>query len=306
MKDNQIDTLPIFTINQSINAYKNIHERNPGFGMNIFDDSFSFDDVVILEDAGRGVKGAPMRCGFYALILTIKGETKREVNQHNFLAKEQSLHLINEKSIFSFEAISKKNRTYVILFNKRLFNEQNIEELFLFHEQHQDIVSLEFTNYNQVLQNYKQIDCEFKTKDKEYYEISKTLILQILYILKREKLKLHSDVKLSRSEQISREFLDLIEDNFITKKSVKEYAKLLDITPKHLSEVIKNTLHKTALSYIHIRLLKEIQYHLAYTQSSIKQIAHYLNFDSSSQMGRFFRNYENMTPKEYRILYADK
>jgi len=304
MKNNQISILPLFTIEQSINAYKNIHEKNPSFGMNIFDPDFSFEDIVILEDAGRGVKGAPIKCGFYALVLTIKGETKREVNQHSFLAYAQSLHLINEKSIFSFESIAQENQTYVILFNKKLFHNQNREELFSFHQEHQDIVSLEFTQYTQVLQNYEQINCEFKTKDEEYYEISKTLILQILYILKREKSKLNFKVKLSRSEQISKQFLHLIETNFITKKSVKEYAEILGITPKHLSEVIKNTLHKTALSCIHIRLLKEIQYHLAYTQSSIKQIAHYLNFDSSSQMGRFFKHYEDRSPKEYRILYG--
>jgi AraC-like DNA-binding protein len=75
----------------------------------------------------------------------------------------------------------------------------------------------------------------------------------------------------------------------------------MGITPKHLSETVKATLHHTALSYIHVRIIKEIQYLLCFGSLSIKQIAYVLHFESPSQLGRFFKNHEGICPKEYRL-----
>jgi len=127
------------------------------------------------------------------------------------------------------------------------------------------------------------------------------LINQLLIILKREKLSNGLQQHSNRSQQISCEFLVLIENHYWEKKSVKEYASILDITPKHLSETVKSTLHNNAHSYIHIRIIKEIQYLLCFSNMSIKQIAHLLNFSTLSQLGRFFKRYEGLSPKEYRL-----
>jgi len=123
----------------------------------------------------------------------------------------------------------------------------------------------------------------------------------LLYILKREKQNSGLKKNLTRSEQISSEFLILIEEHYWQKKSVKEYALILGITPKHLSETIKSTLHHSALSYIHVRIVKEIQYLLCFNDMSIKQISYALNFETLSQMGRFFKRHEGISPKEYRL-----
>jgi len=68
--------------------------------------------------------------------------------------------------------------------------------------------------------------------------LAKILINQLLFLLKREKINLEKGVNLTKAELISSEFLCLIEEYYWQKKSVKEYANLLGITPKHLSETI--------------------------------------------------------------------
>ena len=72
-----------------------------------------------------------------------------------------------------------------------------------------------------------------------------------------------------------------------------------------MSETIKKTLQDSALYYIHIRIVKEIQYLLSFSELSIKQIAYALNFDTLSQFGRFFKRYEGMSPKAYRLQNRD-
>jgi len=131
--------------------------------------------------------------------------------------------------------------------------------------------------------------------------VTRMLINQLLFLLKREKLNAGLQQHQTRSEQLSAEFLVLIEENFCLKKSVKAYADILNITPKHLSETVKTTLHYPALSYIHLRIIKEIQYLLCFGDMSIKQIANALHFKTPSQLGRFFKRHEGMSPKEYRL-----
>lgn len=122
-------------------------------------------------------------------------------------------------------------------------------------------------------------------------------------MLKREKLNFGLKQNYTRAEQICAEFLLLIEEHYWQKRSVKEYANLLDITPKHLSETVKATLHHAALSYIHVRIIKEIQYLLCFGGMSIKQISYALNFETVSQLGRFFKRHEGMSPKAYRLKH---
>ena len=42
-------TLPLFTIEQTVNTYKYLFEPNPVFGMDYFSDNFEAKDIV-LED----------------------------------------------------------------------------------------------------------------------------------------------------------------------------------------------------------------------------------------------------------------
>lgn len=150
---------------------------------------------------------------------------------------------------------------------------------------------------------YEYIDLETKSENSDYKEVIRLHILEMLYILKRRKLlNQHLSLQAStRAEQITSHYLELIEKHFLTQKSVKAYANMLNITSKHLSETIKATTQKSALSFIHARIIKEIVYLLTYTHCSLKQIAAALNFSTQTTCSRFFRQYYKISPKQYRL-----
>ena len=298
--------LPLFTIEQTINTYKYLFEPEPVFGMDFFADDFEAKDIVLLEDSKAGSQGIPLRFNYYAFFLRLKGETRRTINQFHYLIKPQSLQLVNPGSIYSFEEISDVSKTYVLLFDKAFIEEENLspeiqDPLLDFHRKCQKDVLLDMTHFAQAVAIFEQLSSELRAKNSDYKIAAKMLINQLLLLLKREKLNSGMKQNLTRAEQISSEFLILIEEHYWQKKSVKAYASILGITPKHLSETIKSTLHHTALSYIHIRIIKEIQYLLCFNDMSIKQISYALNFETLSQMGRFFKRHEGMSPKEYRL-----
>jgi len=303
-----ISTLPLFTIEQTVNTYKYLFEPNPVFGMDFFADNFDAKDIVLLDDVKAGSQGIPIHFNYYALFLRIHGETKRTINQFSYLIKPQSLQLVNPGSIYSFKDTTNASRTFVLLFNKEFIEEENLtsemqKPLMAFHRKCQQDIVLESTQYAHAVALYEQLSTELRAKNDDYKIVCKMLINQLLVLLKREKLNFGLKQNHTRAEEICAEFLVLIEKYYWQKKSVKEYASLLGITPKHLSETVKDTLHHAALSYIHIRIIKEIQYLLCFGEMSIKQIAYALNFDTVSQLGRFFKRHEGLSPKAYRLKH---
>ena len=270
--------------------------------MDIYNEYFKANDFVILENNGKGSKGIPIRCAHYICILALKGGSIRHVNQYNYNISAHSLQLLVPGSIHSFEDTELDSKFLVLLFNRNFLPEE-IEDLILFHKNHLQSVDLNSVEFTHVVNLYEQLNIEFKNKKSDYKEIANHILIQLLYILKREKLAKPKEEIKNRAEQITNKFLSLIEKHFIEYKSVKSYADILDITPKHLSETIKNNLGKTALTFIHKRIIKESQYLLCYSDMSIKQIASYLNFDNSSDFGRFFKRYEEISPKSYRLNF---
>lgn len=292
--------LPLMSIEQTINAYKSLHASKPSFGMDVYAEDFNPHGLVVLQNNGKGSTGVPVRCNHYILILTLKGGSVRHINQHAYEVPSRAIQLLVPEAIHSFEDTAPNSEFFVLLF-EREFLPPELEMLLLFHKENPQYVDLDGLEFTKIIGIYEQLNLEYKNKDSGYEELSCSLLTQLLYLLKRGKLSKPKEEIKNRSEQITSQFLCLIEEHFYTRKSVQEYADILELSPKHLSETIKHTLDKPALFFIHKRIIKEIQYLLVYSKMSIKQIAFSLNFENSSQMGRFFKKYEDKSPRTYQL-----
>jgi len=295
-------SLPSMSIEESINVYKSVHAQNPTFGMDIFAKDFNPHEFVILQNNGEGNIGIPVCFSHYVLLLNLKGTSVRHVNQYTYDVNAQSLQLLIPGVIYSFEDSIDDFELFIILFDPTFLSNEYSELLEFFQTQYEPS-KLSQDSFAHVLSIYEQLNLEYRDKKIDYQEFTKTLLIQLLYILKREKTCLPQKEVLNRSEQISNHFLSLIEEHFQNRKSVQDYADILEITPKHLSETIKETLDRSALSFIHARIIKEIQYQLCYTTLSIKQISSSLYFANSSDFGRFFKRYVGLSPKAYRLKF---
>ena len=296
----------VLDVKEAIDMYKHLLKPNPSFGTDVYADGFISEGIVLIEDESKKSKGKPMKFGCYALILRLNGESKRSVSQHEYIVKPQSLQLINPTALLSFEDISSSAKSFVLLFDKEFIFKDNLKEevlteLISFHQKYEENIQLDLNLYAQVIEIYEQINAEFRVRSSGYLELMKMYLNQLLYLLKREKEKIHSEDNFTKSEHLCSEFLSLIEEQFKEKKKVCDYAFVLGITPNYLSEIVQENLNATALSFIHKRLLKESEYLLSYTDFAIKAIAEELNFDSSSQFGRFFKRGCGVSPKEFRL-----
>lgn len=98
-------------------------------------------------------------------------------------------------------------------------------------------------------------------------------------------------------------FLNLIEDNFKKELNVSEYAKLMQISSRTLSELTSQLLDKSPSQLIHERIINEAQKMLLNTDFSINKIGHSLGFNDDSYFVKYFKKHTNISPLDFRKLH---
>ena len=127
--------------------------------------------------------------------------------------------------------------------------------------------------------------------------------LVLALIEKTEKLMADSqqnEPKPGRKQQISKAFCSLINAHYLENKDVAHYAEKLNITPKYLSEVIKETTGKSPKTLIEQLIMQEAKSILKQTEMNVKEISYWLGFEDPSYFTKAFKVAEGVTPNEYR------
>jgi len=103
-----------------------------------------------------------------------------------------------------------------------------------------------------------------------------------------------------RSAEYFERLMKLLSDNFRVERSVEFYADKMNLTPKHLSRVIRNFTGKSVHQWIDSIVVLEIKNLLRYSNMSIQQISIELNFPNPSFMGQYFKRITGKTPGEFK------
>ncbi|MEL7006307.1 MAG: AraC family transcriptional regulator, partial [Bacteroidota bacterium] len=103
------------------------------------------------------------------------------------------------------------------------------------------------------------------------------------------------------SSNLVARFISLLEKNCTRKMGVESYAEQLNVSPRHLSDLIKKHTGKTALHHIQERLMSEAKSILIQTNWSISEVSYQLSFKDPSHFGKLFKSYHGITPQMYRV-----
>ena len=105
---------------------------------------------------------------------------------------------------------------------------------------------------------------------------------------------------LTRASQQARLFFDLLAMRRGRIRSVSEVATLMNLTPKHLSRIIKEQTGETPIHFIHQYMMRAITQELRYSTKTAKEIAYQQGFSSLAFFGKFVKQQTGLTPTEYR------
>ena len=105
---------------------------------------------------------------------------------------------------------------------------------------------------------------------------------------------------LTRANQQMCLFFDLLAMRRGRIRSVSEVATLMNLTPKHLSRVIKEQTGETPIHFIHQYMMRAITQELRYSSKTAKEIAFQQGFSSLAFFGKCVKQQTGLTPTEYR------
>ena len=156
-------------------------------------------------------------------------------------------------------------------------------------------------------QYFKLIDNVINTNS-EYSNVSISYLLTSVFYLIGGMLKKRLDAEAeddektpsTRHKRVFESFVELVEKHHNKERSVSFYADKLCITPKYLSQIVKNVSGFSAPELISKYVILEAQHLLRHTDLSVKEIADQLNFPNQSFFYKYVKTHTGYTPNSYR------
>ena len=106
--------------------------------------------------------------------------------------------------------------------------------------------------------------------------------------------------RLSRQDQVFRNFTISLAKNVSQHRTVEFYANEACLTPKYFSTVIKKRSGKLPMDWITERTIVLIKFLLHNSDKSIQEISNDLNFPNQSFFTRYFKSHTGFTPTAFR------
>lgn len=146
-----------------------------------------------------------------------------------------------------------------------------------------------------------KIEIEFSQQDNLKEEMLRILLKQFIIFCTRLARKSFTPTRVNEKNlEIIRQFHVLIDQYFREKHMVRDYAELLNRSPKTLSNLFATAGLPSPLRILHTRIEAEAKRLLIYTQKSAKEIAFILGFEDLASFSRFFSHQTGESITEYR------
>jgi len=107
-------------------------------------------------------------------------------------------------------------------------------------------------------------------------------------------------VNKGKAQIIVKRFYHLIEENFQKNLLLSDYARLIGVTPNHLTQTVRQLTGKSSSQVIKAKQLLEIKRLLFHTNLTVSEIANLLHFEDQSYFTKFFKRETGSTPLQYR------
>jgi len=247
----------------------------------------------------------PFRKDFYFIALVSNaGNTKITYDNTNVTKLNSFLVFQSPGLLYSFYR-DKSAHGYLIYFKKECFSffKPAFEKEFPFFTiLHTNFFKLNEAKFQEFAPHFEEVFSFYENSNDNQHKVATIKLLALLYQLKEftTAFKQWEEGFTTPQQILLHKFIRLVNNFYIEKRTIEEYATLLHITPNYLSQSIKSASGKNALSYINERLLSEAKSLIEYTDFDIAEIAYQLNFSDPANFGKFFKKHTGFTPLEYR------
>lgn len=193
---------------------------------------------------------------------------------------------------------------YIVYFKPECFSffKQDFHRTFpLFDLLHTNLFKFDHATYDQLAPHFEAVFQAYDNSVKDQHMEARLKLLGLLYYLEDFSVERKKESGLATPQQILlKKFIQLVNNHYIDKRTVQEYADMLSVTANYLSQSVKQVSGRNALGFISERLAGEAKSLIRQTDFGIAEIAYQLNFSDPANFGKFFRRQTGESPSDYR------
>lgn len=251
------------------------------------------------------LKVLPMRINFAVVILCVEGEVKLQCNLKEFTLHKNGLIVLPPGTKAESFALADESKVIVIVVPDQTFAPPT--------DTHNAIYSLE--NFTSPF-NIKLESSEVNTGINVYRllkealqgdpdKVNADLVKSYMFLLggiaavgfQRWKIN-NKKQKVSNKEQIYKDFLLLVSEDYRKYRDVAHYASAAGLSPKYFATVIYDASGHHPLDIIKGQVISDAK-NLFRKKHSIAEVCEILNFSSQSQFTNYFKSSVGITPGEF-------
>lgn len=253
----------------------------------------------------------PFRKNFYFVALVSNaGKTQITYDNTNVTWLNSFLVFQSPGLLYSFYRDHSANG-YLMYFKKECFSffKPDFEKEFpFFNILHTNFFKLNQDKFEEFAPHFEEVFTAYENAPVRQHKVASVKLLALLYQLKEftNAFSQWEEGFTTPQQILLQKFIQLVNNFYIEKRTIEEYAQLLKVTPNHLSQSVKAASDKNALSFINDRLMSEAKSLIRFTDYDIAEIAYQLNFSDPANFGKFFKKHTAFTPLEFRKQASEK
>ena len=274
------------------------------------------DELVVMEHFGGVPAGRVRPLDHGLVIICTAGVAQFEYDGHTVQLSKNDLFLLMAHSVVEKFMSSADFDCRELWFsrgemwNMNMYVKNSLADLLPL--KHNPKVTLSDVDATLFETYFKQLSYHIRNSSQLLYpEITHSIVgaflLEVLSVLRRGNNMLKDNKLVNNSglhgRKLADRFVQLVEQSDGRIRRVDEFAQMLNVTPKYLSKLLMDTMHRKPSVIVAFFTLQAIENRLRYTDMTMQQIADDLHFANASFFGKYFKEHSGMTPMEYRIKY---
>jgi len=264
------------------------------------------DYHLMLSPPGQKLMNVPYRTTFYAVGLCWAGTVELKTNRDYYHVASGSLILMGPEVLRQWQQQSDEYFTEALFFTEAFFSAPytdptRLRQFAFFDAEATRVLPLSADETAQVGQLLEQVRQTLQRPSQHQADIVRSYV-SILLLVASDSYSQRITLKktpLRRVDLVTR-FQHLLAQPAKNRRRLADYASLLFVTSKYLSETMKVATGKTAGQWIDGQMLREARHLLWQTDRTIVQVAEELGFSDASAFGKFFRRQTGQTPLAYK------
>lgn len=266
------------------------------------------DDLILLSDVSHLPQMTePRRLNFIVIGLCQQGSARYMLDTEEKIINQGDIIIVSDRHVVDHVTSSDDFECVGMALSMKFFYEvirevSDISALFLYSRYH-PVMSLSEQEQQMFHDDFKILNKKItETQNHFHKELMRTLILAMFYDLSNIIYRAQSikEDHQTRSDIIFTRFIRLVEENCRQQRRVSWYAQQMNITPKYLSQSVRNVSGRTPNTWIDSYVTLELRLALKNSTKSIKEITIDFNFPNQSFMGKYFKEHTGMSPSDYR------